>query len=267
MRNHAVVLTYPDHYLLTTLTIRSIRKFFPEVKDITVLVDDISPKSWSTYISDCEKLYQTTVIPLSQYRFLQPFAENGWIRQQIVKLHLDSILEQDRYFFTDGDIGFTSHIPFGIVPHGYISADQSNADRGTTQDSYIRDLLGVAPIDQWYKNERMCTSVAAFRDLDLTIIKSLREYIEKRFGVSFIETHIDIMKNTRYTISEWELIEAYRLNVLHQEINWFFCPPRNYSEYFVQISPAHPVPYFYTCFGSDADFGQDWWNQVNNDFF
>lgn len=263
MRNHAVVLTYPDHYLLTTLTINSIQKFFPEINNITVLVDNISPKSWTTYVSDCEKLYQTTVVPLSNYSFLQPFATSGWIRQQIVKLHLDSILEKDQYFFADGDIGFTSHIPFGATPHGYISASQNNAERGKTQNLYIRDLLGVSPVDKWYKNERLCTSVAAFRDLDLNIIKSLREYVEKRSGMNFIDKHIEIMKSSQYTISEWELIEAYRLNVLHQEINWFFCPPRSYSEYFNRLCPAHPLPYFYTCFGSDDDLTQDWWCHIN----
>lgn len=271
MRDHAVILTYPSHFLLTRLTLYSIKEFFPEVSKITILVDDLASTTESNrrrYIQNCVDAYQVDVIPLSRFKFLQPFnndsAATGWIRQQIVKLHLDLILDVNQCFFTDGDIGFTSHIPFGISPHGFISASSNNSKRSESQDLYISNLLGVSAIEQWRENERVCTSVAAFRDLNMSTIKSLRQFVEKRLNTNFIEHHVRLFRQPdKYTMSEWELLETYRSKILNEKIDWLFCPPRSYIDFFEKPDPEHPQPYFYTCYGNDVNFDQHWWDQMS----
>lgn len=272
MRDHAVILTYPGHFLSTRLTLCSIKDFFPEINKFTVLVDDLAFATKSIrqkYVQDCIAAYQADIIPLSRFDFLQPFnndsAETGWVRQQIVKLHLDLMLDMDQCFFTDGDIGFTSYIPVMASPHGFISADSNSSKRAKSQDFYISDLLGVPAIEKWNdaSDERSCTSVSAFRDLDMHTIKSLRQFVETRLNTDFIELHCKAFRQPdKYTMSEWELLETYRATILGEKINWLFCPPRSYADYFEPIDPCHPQPYFNTYYGRDNDLGQEWWTRM-----
>lgn len=263
MRDCAVVLTYPGHFLLTRLTLFSIKEFFPEIDNVVVLVDDFA--ATPMYVQNCHNAYQTEVIPLSHYGFLQPFANNSWHRQQMVKLHLDLIVDRKRIFFADGDIGFTSHIPFGVTPHAFIDSSLDSDIRAKSQDLYIYDILGVEPLRNWdhLQTNRFCTSVTAFRDIDTNILATLRQFVEKRHALDFIEYHNKIIRNPAYTMSEWELLENYRANILDEKINWLFCPPRSYVDYFEPVAPGHPQPYFYTCYGTDADFTQEWWARIS----
>jgi hypothetical protein len=263
MRDCAVVLTYPGHFLLTRLTLFSIKEFFPEIKNIVVLVDDFAAAP--LYVRDCKEAYQTKVIPLSRYNFLQPFAHNSWHRQQMVKLHLDLIVDNTHIFFADGDIGFTSHIPFSATPHAFIDSSLNSDIRSKSQDLYINELLGVDSLKNWdhLQTNRFCTSVTAFRDINTSNLTTLRQFVENRHALDFIEYHKRIIQNPAYTMSEWELLETYRANILNEKINWLFCPPRSYADYFEPIDPGHPCPYFYTCYGTDADFTQEWWDRIS----
>lgn len=261
MRDHAVVLTYPGHFLLTQITIKSIEEYFPEIQRFTILADDISPIAPSTYINDCKKAYRHNVVALSQFDFLKRFASNNWVRQQMVKLHLDVILDGNSWFFSDGDIGFTSHIPIDTVPYGYINALEDPV-RTNGQDNYITYLLGLETPTEWLDPKRICTSVAAFRDMYAETLNSLRQFVEQRFDLNFVDLHYSLSKDRRYAISEWELLESYRLYVLKQKTNWAFCPPRDYIEYHNPIAAGHPQPYFYTYYGTDSDLGPQWWGKV-----
>lgn len=269
MRDYAVVLTYPGHFLLTTLTLRSIWQHFPEIKKITVLADDIAESTPPSYISDCENKYQCEIVPLSQFEFLHPFANNGWIRQQIAKLHLDLILNSSSWFFSDGDIGFTSHIPFGCTPHGFLTVDPVanpvEYDRTIAEERYIKELLGDGPImipELLQPDSRLCTNVAAFRDMNADLLVSLRQYVEHRLDVNFIDKHYNAARNPNYLISEWELIESYRTIILKQTPDWFFCPPVDYNNFFETLPAGHPRPYFYTIYGGDGNLSKDWWDRI-----
>jgi len=112
-RTHAIVLTYPGHFLLTKLTIDQLYQTQPEVNRITVIVDDISNLAWQTYISDCDSLYDNRVdqiIQLSHYREFKRLRNYPWLRQQTVKLYLDRLFPNDEFvFFIDGDVLLHKH--------------------------------------------------------------------------------------------------------------------------------------------------------------
>jgi len=261
MRDHAVVLTYPGHFLPTQLTLLSIKEHFPEITKYTVLIDDIGLPDKQEYLNKCLRLYQCDVVALSKFKFLNEFRGDAWIRQQIVKLYLDVILEVENWFFSDGDIGFTSHISEGVVPYGYASILEHDV-RSDCEDRYLKEMLKLEIKKESNHFGKVCTSVAAFRDMSSCTLLDLRNYVEKHAGIGFMDLHLEIMKNPKYVMSEWELIEHFRTHVQHVSSDWLFCPPRDYSEYFNTISSGHPQPYFYTFYENNETVNTDFWTRV-----
>ena len=118
-----VILTYPGHFLLTALTIRSFFLHNPPTP-VVIIVDNLSRYCWPSYVADCEHFYKTLadkvtvqcVSDLPEAHFYnQP--NDGWLRQQLVKLYLDQLVSEPVWFFTDGDIQFHFPAPFDSVPY------------------------------------------------------------------------------------------------------------------------------------------------------
>lgn len=273
MRQHAVILTYPGHFLLTGLTIQSVKEYFPEVNDITVLADDISDRSWSTYVQDCERFYQCSIIALSKFDRFRKFRGNPWIRQQIVKLYLDEVLPFQEWFFVDGDVIFyfgidQNVVPYTLVPYSGVPLSERDPGPGETTSQqlyYVQHLLGIETDGIWHEGpegyKRVCASGAPFRDMQAQTLKDLRSYVEQRFSKSFDDIHLALANDTRHSVSEWELIETFRLKIQHKQLDLRFYPPYNVLDILPPKEYVRPLPFFKTCYCSDTELGEQWWNQ------
>lgn len=275
-----VVLTYPGHFLLTALTIKS---FFQHNQSVPVriVVDDLSRYSWPEYVVDCEQFYNTlaenvSVIRVSQlpeaHEYKQP--TNGWLRQQIVKLHLDQLITDPVWFFTDGDMQFHFPVPVDSVPYTITRRDDDIRPR---QNFYVAKLLGIAnpgivaqhPHMDWAPDRRcqVCVSNPPFRTMQAATLQKLRQHIQHLHGVGVIEAHTQMYNETHvgsgdapFIESEWELIENFRTHVLGEDIDPIYYPTVAWSDTDYNLKN---IEFCTTCFASDAQLGRAWFEKQN----
>ena len=247
-----VILTYPGHYLLTALTIQSYLKYHPTPSKFIIVADDVSQLAWPDYIRDCEILYSTQVIPVSSIKEATQFSGIGWVRQQIVKLYLDQVLDLDSWFFTDGDIVFLNtvddEVPYSVP---YFS------ETTQLQNDYVKSMLGVDHPGVTVNSTQVCVSNPAFRAMNKEILIGLRNHIHQLHNKTLSDLHQDYTNDSR-SISEWELIENFRQHVLKEDLNLVKYAPQNLYE------PPNDLTFFthqfFTCYNTDKDFGRNYFS-------
>ena len=267
-RRHAVILTYPAHFLLTKLCIDYLQKTQPDIGEITVIVDDISVLSWPSYVQDCRELYRHRIVATSQFPEFQLLRRWPWVRQQVIKLSLDKLVTADRVFFCDGDVLLYQPVPEYATPFTitqYLGVPLSERDPGpgetTSQQSYyVEHLLGIPHLGVQHNNQRVCVSHPPFRDIILQDITDLRQFIENRFGRNIISVHRDLVNNTKHSVSEWELLCWYQQTMLGRTLELIHWPTQPLEAPITEHSRAA------TCWQSDREIGHDWWQQQAIDF-
>jgi hypothetical protein len=274
-----VILTYPGHFLLTALTIKSFLLHNSTVS-ITIVVDDLSRYSWPEYVAECEKFYKTlaknvSIVTVSQlpeaHDYNQP--TNGWLRQQIVKLHLDKLIEHPVWFFTDGDTQFHFPAPVNTVPYTITNCTDDIRPR---QNLYVAKMLDISnpgivtqhPHMDWAPECRaqVCVSNPPFRTMQANTLQKLRQHIQDLRGQNVTQAHTWLYDDMHtaggdapFIESEWELIENFRAHVLHEDLNLIYYPTVPWHS--LAINKAKNMEFCTTCFASDAQLGRHWFEQ------
>lgn len=263
-----VVLTYPGHFLLTALTLKSYCKYHTP-SAVVVVVDDTSPWTWPDYVEDCEQFYGTKIKLTSQMNVAHAFRNHPWIRQQIVKLYLDQVLEYHEWFFSDGDVVYNFAIPENITPFSVTGGGLVQEQQNKYVSTVLKlEQVGIkATFDQGdgSNTKQVCVSHPPFRFMQADTLQRLRQHIEKLHGKSFCEVHADIVNHDLdcrpndpvFSISEWELIANFQRHVLGQELHLQYYPTYPLGDPMGILAPGQPN-YVHTCFKSDKDFGPAW---------
>lgn len=274
----AVVLTYPGHFFLSKVCIDSIKRHISDLESVVVIADNISPHTWPTYLDDCKQLYGTEILATSDHQLMWDWKDNPWIRQQMVKFHLDSFIDED-VFFVDGDCKFFYDVPKYCTPYTITKysgvplteRDPMPGEVTSQQQNYINTVLqnNIPTLEDPKKIVRKGTTVGTsgcpFRDIKIDIVKLLREHVETIHHVqnniykSFSEIHQHYQFNTTLSISEWELYERFRKYILSQELDMVFYPPHSHHD----SSTYNDKLFFATCFSSDRSLGADWFKSQN----
>lgn len=269
---HAVILTFPGHFFQTALTVRSLRQWYPEIKQWSMVLDDVQRDPWWDY-EHHTKQYLGMLFPDLQFDFYrnsdrEPLTRcvAGWWRQQLVKLTLDEIQADDEWFVVDGDVVFCSRCE---VRDRLPVTQHADIDSGFTKmaTNYVTRLLGVdLGYIQW-DGRRVGTNPVPFRHLDRALLRSLRQHVESRFDRSFVELHLEwfldqtivahIEPPDRMVMTEWELIEAYRRYVLGQELDLVDVG----SGYDMGcLDNPHPGDHVYAhAYRRDTEIDLEWW--------
>lgn len=224
----AVTLTFPGHFFQTALSIRSIQRFYKPTKHYVIL-DDLERGSWDSYVQDARELYgpdyvyiTTSSIPRMEQTL------SGWWRQQLIKLTIDTLIPGDAWLLVDGDVIFESFCPYdGIVPVASHEIDNDGAIEKFTRN-YIRSLLGVDQAQIYHDGHPSLTNPVPYRWLARPLLEKLRSHVEQRFGDDFVDLHIRWFHDqtivgmhedpTKWSMSEWELIEVFRDQVLGEKL-------------------------------------------------
>jgi hypothetical protein len=261
-----VVLTYPGHFLLTALTIQSFLKH-NTTDSVYVIVDDLSRFCWPEYVNDCKKLYSNaTILLVSNLAPASLFVDDPWIRQQIVKLHLDQLLPFDRWMFSDGDVEYFFPVPVDSIPFTIMRGSSAQHQH----NAYVAELLGIDspgiytehPDMDWepgtYRHQ-VCVSNPPFRTMYAGVLTQLRAHVEQLHGCTM--SHLHLTKSS--IASEWELIANFQLLVLKHPVDIVYYPT---------ISMTDPCPtktdqpdYCATCYNVDVDFDKQWWRSKGID--
>ena len=223
----AVVLTFPGHLLQTQLCLRSIDQHYPEITDKYLFYDDLAIQHWPDFLQDLSAILQENKIAV---RETVPFSsltgidkcEVGWWRQQLVKLCLDLMLPQSNWFVIDGDVIFEQHI--NIVDAIPVSLQSKPGVLTELTFNYVKGLLGIEWQGFRHSDQFAMTNPVPFRWLDKTTLQGLRWHVESIYQKDFVSLHCDWFKDQtilafedpprRMSMSEWELIEAFRDQIL-----------------------------------------------------
>jgi hypothetical protein len=260
MHNRLVILTYPGHFLMTLLTIKSYLAYHPAPEEIIVVADDVSSQSWPTYIRDCEELYapySARVIASSSSTVAKHFAHNDWIRQQIIKLHLDLLIGRDSWFFTDGDIIFLNSVTPGTIP--YTMLYESNPAITQQQNNYVCTMLGIDQPGLVVNGQQVCVSNPPFRYLSSQLLQDLRSWVETKSGRQFYQTHEPFQHADSISVSEWELIENFRCYIMQQQPSLVQYAPHTVGPGCPPVGDLNFFKHqFITCYCSDSELGRAW---------
>lgn len=234
MNDPLVVLTYPGHFLLTVLTIRSYLEHNSS-PEITVIVDDIAKGCWPGYVEDCHAYYSTlhpnvTIIPVSKWSLSARCSgpRDGWLRQQYLKLHLDQLLPYQRWMFTDGDMWYVSELPTDCIPYTITRGGEFE----TKSNRWCELMLNINPVGcftahpdmnwgQPGQEYQVCVSNPPFRTMEAQTLADLRNYVETVHGCNILDVdrkiYCEYNKNPGIQ-SEWELIANFQLRIQQRSI-------------------------------------------------
>lgn len=261
MRSQAVVLTYPGHFLLTKLTLESIKQHISGIENITVIVDDLSNLAWTEYTNECSDLYQTNVIRTSKLPIqnLQELRKNPWVKQQVIKLYLDQIFpEETEIFFSDGDVVFHHNVEYMCVPYFV----RTQGHEFTLTKEYIENALGKEFSGITVNKRTICANGAPFRDMHLAILPQLRNAVEKYTRKNFIDYHLSLIHDNSQAMSEWELLEFFKKSILQLDSDFYYY----HLQYIDKQLDRDPGRYFTSCFCCDKELDPTWWDTQKIDY-
>lgn len=249
-----VVLTYPGHFIFTTLTIKSYLKHHRPSR-IIVLIDDLSPLAWPNYGLDCKNLYgqfDVEILKASDFEIFKKFYKDGWVRQQIIKLYLDTVIDCNEFFFSDGDIVFLHQVDHDSVPYSEpiptLVTESNNA--------YVSDLLGIDNPGFFINEKQICVSNPAFRNIKSEWLPDLRSRAEQHIKTSFDDYHVALQYGNAFVMSEWELIENFKYHNLGMQLNLVKYAPNDF--FYINHNLDFFDHRFITCYCTDAGVGQQW---------
>jgi len=266
-----VVLTYPRHMFITCLTIREAIKWQKWDKPVTVLYDDMFHPQYVTYCDDLQeqiKKYipgiELNLIPYSRLGILQHHVilkepmKYGWIRQQLVKLYLDQLLDTNKWFILDSDCMLLQYIPDNVNVYSwwYNYADLANGFQNYWNYMYKKEVYIEHP-----------SNPVPFRYLNKNLLQKMKTHISKKHNKSFIDIHYDLlshnglMDNANMNMSEWDLIEYYHIKYIQKENDIKFIPVRLVNFCDMQYKIEKDNLCIGTFYGNDADLGMNWFHK------
>lgn len=273
MKSIAVV-TYPGHFFLTALCLRSLSTFYPETKNYFVVYDDTASAKWDNYLEDSRSCYygpwlgQLTYVPFTAVDPRIGTVESGWFRQQLTKLCIDQILPGDDWLVVDGDVimdsrcDITSITPVDLRDHASSPLSQSVA-------RYTGYMLGKEDYHLDYQGQYAITSSVPFRHLSRDQLTLMRKQVERTHDRDFVDLHLDLLANQeivaydpsgqKMVMHEWELIEAF--NQIRSPNQFAITVVGSGHEYETHTSCIDSDFRFRQGYRRDKDIGQEWFRQ------
>lgn len=266
------VVTYPGHCITTVLTIKNLIELTNWQVPVYLFIDDQGDqyKNWSgDYLKDIQQYYSSCFSEV-QFRYVL-FSEfgfshiwDGWLRQQLVKLNLDLFLPGKLWYVTDGDVYNKELLSYGSTPFNYVP-DRNKLIHAQNR-TYLQHILKTPDILLEHNGRLLFTHHAPFRWVEKNILIRLREYVSKVQVNDFNLVHIQLMREERIigfgptdeslSMTEWDLIEVYRANILNEDIGLEYWPLDTDADLENQSK-------FWTFFGTDRDIDPSWFEQFN----
>ena len=266
------VITYPGHCISTALTIKNLLEISNWAVPVYIFVDDQSEQyqTWpGNYLQDIKQYYAQCFpnLPLryvlfSEFEFTHIW--DGWLRQQMVKLNLDRFLTGDIWYVTDGDVYIKELLSFESTPFNYVP--DRNRQIHAQNRSYLQHMLKTTNILLEKDGRLLFTHHAPFRWIQRFHLLKLREYVSRIHVNDFNLVHIQLMREERIigfgptdaslSMTEWDLIEVFRANILEEDIGLKYWPLRTDTDVENQAR-------FWTFFGTDRDIDISWFENFN----
>jgi hypothetical protein len=219
-----VITTFPGYFFTTVLCIRSVQQYFPTLP-IDIIIDDVNIDSWPSYVDDVKQYLSTEFLNLNFVQFSQipEIASNsynyskisGWFRQQLIKLHLDQLVDQNTWLVVDADVIFYEPPTLDTIAiHDYPNQDNKINDGNRLYAGY---MLAVDDPFVGPDKEHWAVSDVPYRVLTRDLLISLRNHVEQIHHTNFLNLHTLMITTQQLvangdamTMSEFHLIEVFR---------------------------------------------------------
>lgn len=258
------VITYPGHCVTTYLTVKNLQRLYQWNVPIYLFVDDTGQqyKNWQgDYINDIRNFYDFDFIVVKFSDFEWPYIWDGWLTQQLVKLNLDRFLPGETWYVTDGDVYLKTPLQYGTTPFNFVP--RRNKMIHAQNRSYLSEILRTPDILLKKENRLLFTHHAPFRWVSRYHLESLRHYVSRAHSNDFNIIHLNLIKQEKIigfgptkehlSMTEWDLIEIYRNNILGENIGLEYWPLRS--------DVVDDSANFWTFFGTDRDIDPSWFEQ------
>ena len=231
------VITYPGHCISTVLTIKNLYTLTKWQVPCYLFIDDIGEQyqQWQgNYLDDIKQFYNNQLdvglrfVLFSEFGFKKIW--DGWLRQQLVKLNIDQFMQNNLWYVTDGDVHLNRMCNFTVSPYNFVP--HYNSDVYAQNCTYIKHILQLDNVVRTYDNREIFSHHAPFRWIERSLLTGLRKYVQDCFNEDFNELHWHLMKelkilglgptNDNMSMTEWDLIEAYKQFVLKESLNLEF---------------------------------------------
>lgn len=228
-----IVQTYPAHFYQTLCCLRSVRSTMAG-SEVLVVIDDHSTLCWPDYVRNCHDTYQgyvSDIMLASRISDMQLLRDDPWLRQQTMKLLLDTVIDLDQWLFLDGDVTLLGPPPLDLVPASrvrYAGVPLTERDPlpGETSSQtlfYINHMLG-ADFEGFWDHEDSGLLITAshppVRTMRRDLLQGLRQHVETRFHDPLVMIHRNLARNTRMAASEWDLMEFFRQRIWGEPAAW-----------------------------------------------
>jgi hypothetical protein len=270
-----VVINYPGHCISTVATLNRIYKLTQWECPTYIIIDDYSEQyqQWPTYEEDLRTLLDLN-FPDKEINFLH-FSkidlsdfEDGWYRQQFVKLYLDEFIKEHLMFVVDEDVILDQIPDRDVVPWAKFTMDDDELFQRMS-DNYKQFMLGIDDARIMVNGEWRFTHHAPVRWLTRRDTGLLRMYVQGKHNQLFMKLHKDLVEQERVVpgighdhsamiMTEWDLIEAWRLYIDKQDLRFEHWPPYPIDEQVDQNNNAIPKTIIRTFYGTDKDIPVKW---------
>lgn len=268
------VLTFPGHLFQTTLSIRSILKWYSPITNFYVFVDDIAAVPWNTYVGDI-KSWLKHCFPDIKFRF-HLYSEfdfedcaSGWWRAQLVKLLSDRVISSDRWWLIDGDVIFDNSVKIdGVTPYTRFTPGLDSVV-AKLHTNYVKTLLGIERTHLQVASKYVATSPVPFRAVDRILLDGARSHVENIHQHDFLKLHLQWFRDqtiiayedppTRMIMTEWELLECYRHHV--QGTDFKLVDYGSGYDIYTNTSMLSDSALFRHSYKRDTGIMREWWAQ------
>ena len=215
---HFVKENLPHYIVVPKEDINLFKNSFSSDESVTILTqnDYVDNKFYPT------KLYNfiNTLVPSQSWRISKQSGRPGWIIQQIVKLNIPNIIEEDAALIVDSDVFFIKPFSiFDIVSSSFntrVLIRQHPLDESALQRNHIaksREILAIPPGNTDF--HYMSWPVVYYKDWG----KLLLEYIQKKHEHSWQNVLYDANIFSEYSIYGIyidEILKPNDLNVIEK---------------------------------------------------
>ena len=216
---HFVFVTYPYHYHITLVSIKSVVDLYgSEVLSITVMFDDFH-HALNARIDFIQYMHEylasmnisAQVLPFSLIDDCARF-DDGWERQQIVKLNLHKLLVHDRFFCVEGDTILLEKLDLNKL---YINVQDGSASWPQAYNfaNYVLDLDYQKVIHNGHTMNTLTGTT--IRNISSSMLEQLHAHIFKLHGCSIVDIikSFTLKKNRAqyFVLGEWDLMSYFEI--------------------------------------------------------
>jgi hypothetical protein len=245
----AFIVSYPAHTKLAKVCEHYLKSNVVGVTEVVHLWDDFHGMS-------CP--YEgATVVNFSEFKFTDRVRDNGWLRQQFVKLQLYQVTDDEGYYVIDGDTWIRNKIDLQnnrmiVSPEYY-----------PPYFEFINHALGL-------KKQVEYSFISPLLFFEREVLVELEKFSLTRNGLGVMQTYINYLNETKdsTTFSEGEIYGTFATQVLKREYDQI-------HHAFMECTKEHTngkvfEDLFYNTnhdlvwSGDQAWLSEDFWNSINH---